>query len=153
MIPRYARPEMAAIWEPQTRFQIWLDIEAAAMDAMAELGTIPAEAARAYRAKARFEIDRTDAEGRLKFNPLASWSPEDIEGYMALHDLPRHPLVEQGYPSIGCAPCTSRVARGEDPRSGRWKGWDKVECGIHVPGSPDSSKTGGELPPGYDPAF
>jgi phosphoadenosine phosphosulfate reductase len=101
----------------------------------------------------RFEIDHTDAEGRLKFNPLASWSKADIEAYMALHALPRHPLVEQGYPSIGCAPCTSKVAPGEDPRSGRWKGWDKVECGIHVPGSPESSDTGGELPPGYDPAF
>ena len=105
----------------------------------------------------RFEIDRTDAQGRLKFNPLASWSPADIEAYMVRRALPRHPLVDQGYPSIGCAPCTSRVAPGEDPRSGRWKGWDKVECGIHVPGSPGSiggsSETGGELPPGYDPAF
>ena len=98
-------------------------------------------------------IDRTDAEGRLKFNPLASWNSEDLEAYMEAHDLPRHPLVAQGYPSIGCAPCTSRVAPGEDPRSGRWKGWDKVECGIHVPGAPDSSETGSELPPGYDPAF
>ena len=105
----------------------------------------------------RFEIDRTDAEGRLKFNPLASWTSADLEAYLTTHDLPRHPLVAQGYPSIGCAPCTSKVAPGEDPRSGRWKGWDKVECGIHVPGSPASSGTadgtGGELPPGYDPAF
>ena len=101
----------------------------------------------------RFEIDRTDAEGRLKFNPLASWSSEDLEAYMVRHGLPRHPLVAQGYPSIGCAPCTSKVAPGEDPRSGRWKGWDKVECGIHVSGSPDSGATDGELPPGYDPAF
>lgn len=101
----------------------------------------------------RFEIDRTDAEGRLKFNPLASWSSEDLEAYMVRHDLPRHPLVAQGYPSIGCAPCTSKVAPGEDPRSGRWKGWDKVECGIHVPGSPASGSDQGELPPGYDPAF
>ena len=101
----------------------------------------------------RFEIDHTDAEGRLKFNPLASWSQADIEAYMVEQALPRHPLVEQGYPSIGCAPCTSKVAPGEDPRSGRWKGWDKVECGIHVPGSPESGATDGELPPGYDPAF
>jgi phosphoadenosine phosphosulfate reductase len=105
----------------------------------------------------RFEIDRTDAEGRLKFNPLAAWTSEDLEAYMTAHDLPRHPLVAQGYPSIGCAPCTSKVAAGEDPRSGRWKGWDKVECGIHVPGSPAStgaaSGNDGDLPPGYDPAF
>jgi len=67
---------------------------------------------------------------------------------VAEQDLPAHPLVAQGYPSIGCSPCTSKVAPGEDPRSGRWKGWDKVECGIHVPGQPDDV-----LPPGYDPVF
>jgi phosphoadenosine phosphosulfate reductase len=98
----------------------------------------------------RFEIDRTDAQGRLKINPLASWSPETIEAYFETHDLPRHPLVAEGYPSVGCSPCTSKVMPGEDPRSGRWKGWDKTECGIHGPGQPD---TGGELPPGFDPAF
>lgn len=95
----------------------------------------------------RFEIDRTDSAGRLKINPLASWTPADIEAYFAKHDLPRHPLVAEGYPSIGCSPCTSKVLPGEDPRSGRWKGWDKTECGIHVPGQPD------ELPPGFDPVF
>jgi len=76
----------------------------------------------------RFELDGD----RLKVNPLASWSKEDIEAYFVTHDLPRHPLVAEGYPSIGCAPCTSRVLPGEDARSGRWRGWDKVECGIHV---------------------
>jgi phosphoadenosine phosphosulfate reductase len=55
---------------------------------------------------------------------------------MAEHDLPAHPLVELGYPSIGCSPCTTKVAPGEDPRSGRWKGWDKVECGIHTEVTP-----------------
>jgi len=96
----------------------------------------------------RFEIDHTDAEGRLKINPLANWSHDELEVWFETHDLPRHPLVERGYPSIGCAPCTSKVAAGEDPRSGRWKGWDKSECGIHVPGTPDD-----ELPPGFEPAF
>jgi len=76
----------------------------------------------------RFELDGD----RLKVNPLASWSRDDIEAYFVTHDLPRHPLVAEGYPSIGCAPCTSRVLPGEDARSGRWRGWDKVECGIHV---------------------
>ena len=76
----------------------------------------------------RFEIE----EGRLKVNPLADWDKARLEGYMAEHDLPAHPLVEQGYPSIGCSPCTSKVEAGEDPRSGRWKGWDKIECGIHT---------------------
>lgn len=100
----------------------------------------------------RFEIDAADEQGRLKINPLIDWSAEDIAAYIAEHDLPPHPLVAEGYPSIGCSPCTSKVAPGEDPRSGRWKGWDKVECGIHVPGQPDTGDDG-ELPPGYDPVF
>lgn len=95
----------------------------------------------------RFEVDSSDAQGRLKINPLIDWSGEDIQAYFEEHDLPRHPLVAEGYPSIGCAPCTSKVAPGEDPRSGRWKGWDKTECGIHTPGDD------GDLPPGYEPAF
>ena len=98
----------------------------------------------------RFEIDRSDISGRLKINPLASWSKADLDAFAAQRDLPPHPLVAEGYPSIGCSPCTTRVVRGEDPRSGRWKGWDKTECGIHVPGQPDSNT---ELPPGYDPVF
>lgn len=81
----------------------------------------------------RFELDTADGHGRLKVNPLITWAPGDIDAYFAEHDLPRHPLVELGYPSIGCAPCTNRVKPGEDPRSGRWAGWDKVECGIHTP--------------------
>lgn len=78
----------------------------------------------------RFEVD---AAGKLKVNPLADWTKTDIEAYFATHDLPRHPLEAQGYLSIGCAPCTSKVKPGEDPRSGRWAGWDKTECGIHTP--------------------
>ena len=97
---------------------------------------------------ARFEIDSSEVAGRLKINPLANWSKEALDAYVIEHDLPAHPLVAQGYPSVGCSPCTSKVAAGEDPRSGRWKGWDKVECGIHVPGVAAS-----ELPPGYDPVF
>ncbi len=80
----------------------------------------------------RFEVE----EGRLKVNPLADWDKDRIEAYMDAHNLPRHPLVEQGYLSIGCAPCTSVVKPGEDPRSGRWRGWDKVECGIHTEVTP-----------------
>ena len=67
----------------------------------------------------------------VKINPLALWSDEQVEAYQVSHDLPRHPLVAQGYPSIGCAPCTRAVAPGEDPRAGRWAGQDKTECGIH----------------------
>lgn len=98
----------------------------------------------------RFEIDVTDAQGRLKINPLIDWSADDLAAYIAEHDLPPHPLVAEGYPSIGCSPCTSKVAPGEDPRAGRWRGWDKTECGIHVPGQPDAD---GDIPEGYDPVF
>ncbi|GGC25665.1 phosphoadenosine phosphosulfate reductase [Novosphingobium marinum] len=99
---------------------------------------------------ARFELDTSDTQGRIKVNPLADWSADDLAAYMAEHDLPAHPLVAEGYPSIGCSPCTSKVAPGEDPRSGRWRGWDKTECGIHVPGQDGDE---GDLPPGYEPAF
>ena len=101
----------------------------------------------------RFEIDSSDAQGRLKINPLIDWSPERIAAYVEEHALPAHPLVSQGYPSIGCSPCTSKVAPGEDPRSGRWRGWDKTECGIHVPEGTSEDSTQTDLPPGYDPFF
>jgi phosphoadenosine phosphosulfate reductase len=76
----------------------------------------------------RFEIDEN---GRMKLNPLASWTKTDLDAYFTEHDLPRHPLEAEGYLSIGCAPCTSIVKPGEDPRAGRWRGWEKMECGIH----------------------
>ncbi|MEM9551834.1 MAG: phosphoadenylyl-sulfate reductase [Pseudomonadota bacterium] len=76
-----------------------------------------------------FEVE--PGTGRIKVNPLAHWAPDDVRAYMDENRLPRHPLVAQGYPSIGCAPCTARVAEGEDPRSGRWRGQNKDECGIH----------------------
>jgi phosphoadenosine phosphosulfate reductase len=81
----------------------------------------------------RVELD----EGKLKINPLAGWSKADLDGYFATHALPPHPMVAQGYPSIGCSPCTSRVQPGEDPRAGRWRGWDKNECGIHSESADD----------------
>ena len=80
----------------------------------------------------RFEVE----DGRLKINPLGDWTKDDLEAYFAEYDLPRHPLEAQGYLSVGCEPCTSKVLPGEDPRAGRWRGWDKVECGIHTPVTP-----------------
>lgn len=89
---------------------------------------------KAFQSATRAALPRFEVEnGRLKVNPLADWDKARLEAYIAEHALPPHPLVELGYPSIGCSPCTSKVAPGEDPRSGRWKGWDKVECGIHTP--------------------
>lgn len=72
------------------------------------------------------------ADGRYKVNPLASWTQTDVDLFMEQRDLPRHPLVAQGYPSIGCWPCTQPAADPADPRSGRWAGQAKTECGLHV---------------------
>lgn len=74
---------------------------------------------------------------RIKVNPLINWSATELAEYIKKHELPRHPLVAQNYLSIGCAPCTSPVKPGEDPRAGRWRGEEKSECGIHfVDGKP-----------------
>jgi len=73
-----------------------------------------------------------DLRGLVKINPIAAWSDLDVESYIQEHDVPVNPLLNQGYPSIGCMPCTQPVAPGEDPRSGRWSGKDKTECGIHL---------------------
>jgi phosphoadenosine phosphosulfate reductase len=81
--------------------------------------------------RAALPLFERDEAGRLKVNPLAGWGAEALEAYRAAHDLPAHPLVAEGYPSIGCQPCTSRVLPGEDPRAGRWRGRGKTECGIH----------------------
>jgi phosphoadenosine phosphosulfate reductase len=72
------------------------------------------------------------AFGLVKVNPLATWTNDDVASYLADHPLPLHPLVSQGYRSIGCAPTTRPVAEGEDPRAGRWAGLDKSECGLHA---------------------
>ena len=96
-----------------------------------------------FQSKTRTALPRFEAEdGRLKLNPLADWDKARLEAYFDAHELPRHPLEADGYPSIGCKPCTSKVQPGEDPRAGRWRGWDKVECGIHVAEKP-----------GEEPAF
>ena len=82
--------------------------------------------------RADLEFFEADPAGdRIKINPLAHWTSQDVIDYIINNDLPRHPLVAQGYPSIGCQPCTSPVAAGEDPRAGRWRGQEKTECGIH----------------------
>jgi phosphoadenosine phosphosulfate reductase len=82
---------------------------------------------------------------QIKFNPLANWSKEQIDAYAAEHALPAHPLVEFGYPSIGCWPCTQPVEEGEDVRAGRWAGQEKTECGIHVPRAAPAVEVGGDI--------
>lgn len=95
-----------------------------------------------FQARTRANLSLFEADGvRLKVNPLAGWTREMLLSHMETHALPPHPLVAAGYASIGCSPCTSPVRPGEDPRAGRWRGWEKTECGIHT--------TGG----GAEPAF
>ena len=69
--------------------------------------------------------------GLVKINPLAAWTDEDMDAYIAEHHVLVNPLVAEGYPSIGCAPCTLKPAPGADKRSGRWAGTGKIECGLH----------------------
>ena len=87
-----------------------------------------------FQTRERAEMQNVEFfEGRFRFNPLADWSLADLEAYTVKHDLPRHPLVEDGYPSIGCMPCTRRAGgRRGSYRAGRWAGLDKDECGIHI---------------------
>jgi phosphoadenosine phosphosulfate reductase len=72
------------------------------------------------------------SEGRFKVNPLVEWTHEDVESYFDSRQLPRHPMVAEGYPSIGCWPCTVRPEDPNDIRSGRWVGFKKEECGLHL---------------------
>lgn len=82
--------------------------------------------------RAALAFTETDADGRTKFNPLADWTPAEIAAEHRRRNLPTHPLARLGYSSVGCAPCTRPVARGEGLRDGRWAGQAKVECGIHA---------------------
>jgi phosphoadenosine phosphosulfate reductase len=87
-----------------------------------------------------------EADHQVKFNPLANWAKEDLDAYMAEYELPAHPLVAQGFPSIGCWPCTKPVEEGADVRAGRWAGSDKTECGIHVARAPGAApNVGGDI--------
>lgn len=88
---------------------------------------------KSFQSATRSRVPLFEAEGeRVKVNPLVGWSAGDLLDYIRAADLPPHPLVAKGFPSIGCLPCTSRVAPGEDPRAGRWRGRTKSECGIHT---------------------
>ena len=77
-------------------------------------------------------VDWDAKRGMVKVNPLAAWTQDDVDTYIAEHQVPVNPLQEIGYASIGCEPCTRPVAPGEDPRAGRWAGKNKVECGLHL---------------------
>lgn len=86
-----------------------------------------------FQGNSRADIPVVEQDGaRLKFNPFANVSREELEAIFARAKLPRHPLVASGFLSVGCMPCTSRTAEGEDERAGRWRGRAKTECGIHT---------------------
>jgi phosphoadenosine phosphosulfate reductase len=86
------------------------------------------------------------AEGKVKFNPLAGWTQADLTAYAARHDLPAHPLVAAGFPSVGCWPCTEPAKVGADARAGRWAGSQKSECGIHTARAPGAAPfLGGDI--------
>lgn len=86
-----------------------------------------------YQAETRASLPLFEAaSGRIKVNPLLGWDRARIEAYREARHLPPHPLVAEGYPSIGCLPCTDKVKPGEDERAGRWRGKAKTECGIHI---------------------
>lgn len=101
-----------------------------------------------FQASSRLRLAVVEAaDGKIKFNPLANWSKAELDAYAAEHDLPAHPLVAFGYPSIGCWPCTNAVEEGEDVRAGRWAGSEKTECGIHVTRAPEpaNNEVGGDI--------
>ncbi|RTE90432.1 phosphoadenylyl-sulfate reductase [Bradyrhizobium sp. LVM 105] len=86
-----------------------------------------------FQGDARTDIPVVEDDGvRLKFNPFANVSRQELEAIFVRAKLPRHPLVSSGFRSVGCMPCTSRTAEGEDERAGRWRGRAKTECGIHT---------------------
>ena len=73
-----------------------------------------------------------DKRGIVKLNPLAAWTDADLAAYAAIHEVPLNPLLDEGYPSIGCVPCTRKPAEGEHARAGRWSEHQKTECGLHL---------------------
>lgn len=82
--------------------------------------------------RAQANILELQPNGLLKINPLLNWTKADVQKYMRDHNLPKHPLWEKGYRSVGCAPCTVAVGVNDDERAGRWRGRGKIECGLHT---------------------
>lgn len=82
--------------------------------------------------RASVATEARDAHGLAKIAPLADWTSADVWSYVLAHDVPYNPLNDRGYPSLGCTHCTRAIAPGEDPRAGRWSGFDKLECGLHA---------------------
>src|SRR5688572_7160976 len=82
--------------------------------------------------RAHAKILELQEDGLIKVNPLLNWTKDDVKRYMEENNLPAHPLLEKGYRSIGCAPCTIAIGVNDDERAGRWSGRSKIECGLHT---------------------
>lgn len=137
---RIARPEPAVLTTHDTDSGLWLrdPDKCCAIRKVAPLSRALSgfdawiSGRKRFQGGTRAELPLVEADGdQLKINPLADWTKDDVGTYRALHELPEHPLVADGFRSIGCMPCTTRVAEGEDERDGRWRGQNKTECGIH----------------------
>jgi phosphoadenosine phosphosulfate reductase len=138
---RIARPDPAALALQDADSQLWMrnPDKCCGVRKVAPLARALAgfdawiSGRKRYQGGVRAALPLFEADGeRMKINPLAGWSKAEIVRYRLRHDLPEHPLVADGFRSIGCMPCTERIADGEDERSGRWRGTDKTECGIHL---------------------
>jgi phosphoadenosine phosphosulfate reductase len=138
---RVARPDPAVLLTQDTDAGLWMrePDKCCAIRKVAPLARALSEfdawisGRKRYQGGARAALPLVEADGeRIKVNPLASWSKEDLARYRQIHDLPEHPLVADGFRSIGCMPCTTRVGEGEGERDGRWRGRGKTECGIHL---------------------
>ncbi len=137
------RPELAAIAGSDPQGTLWQQNSTACCDLRK---VVPLEKAlasydswisgrKSYQDGLRKPLQLFELSGKhIKINPLANWSHDGLLEHMRKHNLPAHPLVSQGYSSIGCAPCTSPVCHGENTRAGRWRGLDKTECGSHLTG-------------------
>jgi phosphoadenosine phosphosulfate reductase len=137
---RIARPDPAVLSTHDTDSGLWLrePDRCCAIRKVAPLSRALAgfdawiSGRKRYQGGDRANLPLIEADGeRIKINPLAEWTKQELVGYREQHALPEHPLVADGFRSIGCMPCTTRVADGEDERDGRWRGQEKTECGIH----------------------
>lgn len=138
---RVARPEAAMVGREDAQSDLWRrdPDRCCAIRKVAPLAEALGEfeawisGRKRFQGGARSSLPLVEADGpRIKVNPLAFWSAEDVASYRRLHGLPEHPLVADGYRSIGCEPCTDKPQDGETVRGGRWRGWEKTECGIHL---------------------
>lgn len=130
-IVRVPRPELP--FHEQDPVRCCSDAKVAALDELLSSKDAWMSGLRRAEAETRANapIVSIDRRGKIKINPLATWSDLDVAGYTHDHDVPIHPLIAEGYASIGCACCTAPVEPGAHPRSGRWAGLDKTECGLH----------------------